>query len=148
MQILKQPNPALISRNIEVTDFEYAYSIVKDMTALAVEHSLVGLASNQVAFSGRIFIVKIAGEFKAFINPKLKMNQKAGTSFSWEGCASVEGKTCLIKRFKSLTITAQNTKGEFFLLDVSGAIAIRIQHENDHLNGVMITDNAVETRNV
>jgi peptide deformylase len=65
-----------------------------------------------------------------------------------EGCLSFPGVSEDIKRAERVTVRAQNERGEVFELEAEGLMAVAIQHENDHLNGVLMVDkfNAIKRR--
>ena len=148
MNILTMPNTILTTRSTDVTEFEIMPFIFEEMVKTAVENELVGLASNQVGFTNRFFIATVHGEFKLFVNPKYKGNTQVGEKFKWEGCGSIPNISCLVKRFESVTVTAQDSTGKIFNDVLWGSDARVFQHENDHLNGVLITSKAREKRRV
>ena len=103
-----------------------------------IEKNSIGLACNQLGLPGRIIIVKIKNRWVSFINPVItyKSQEKIITD---ESCLSVPNKTIKVERSKEITI--------YFIFDgnskpsnYKGMDAIVIQHEIDHLNGIIITD--------
>ena len=115
----------------------------------------VALAAPQIGVSLRIFIIrediltkkaikdKMNVDFKpvVFINPKITRMSKKKKIVS-EGCLSVNGIYGTIKRAEKLTVEALDEKGEKFTRGVSGFMAQIIQHEIDHLNGILFIDKA------
>lgn len=100
------------------------------------------LAAPQIGVSLRIFIVKKEINPLIFINPKIiKISKKK--QIVNEGCLSVDGLYGVIKRAEKLTVEALNEKGVKFKRGASGLLAQIIQHEIDHLNGVLFMDNAI-----
>ena len=156
LEIVKIPNKILKTPTEQVTDFSEVEQIIKDMIETAIANNLVGLAANQVNISKSIFIVHVGTKlnddgnqeikFVPFINPIVKSNREAGESWDWEGCGSLPGIQCLIKRWNKVSVKAQTSKGESFEQDASGLIARVIQHENWHLQGKLIIENAREKR--
>ena len=150
MDILKIPNKILITPAEDVTDFSSMAQIIADMIQLSNEADLIGLSGNQVGILQRVFIMNISDNeipyFKAFINPKTKVNRDMGKSFAWEGCGSIPNVNALVERWKALTITAQDISGEIFTMELTGLLARCAMHEVDHLNGVLITSKARQIR--
>ncbi len=128
---------------------------VRDLVDSMRHNDLVGMAAPQIGKSTRIFISEIKttkkrkiakgteDPLRIFINPKI-------TSFSkkkikgWEGCGSVvNGQLfAMVNRPESVTVKAFDEKGIPFTLDASGLLARIIQHELDHLDGILFTDKA------
>lgn len=72
------------------------------------------------------------------INPEI--TESAGETGIEEGCLSIPGARALVPRKETLTVKALNRSGEEFTLKAEGLLAICIQHEIDHLNGVLFVD--------
>ncbi|MDR2370575.1 MAG: peptide deformylase [Treponema sp.] len=106
----------------------------------------VGLAGPQVGFMKRIFVVHVEGdEPRVFINPSiLETSQETGKYE--EGCLSVPGVWADVIRPKSVKIQAWNEKGRPFTLEVGGILARVIQHEYDHLEGILFIDRLPEEK--
>lgn len=126
--------------------------IARMKKALTAEPHGVGLAACQVGEPLQLFI--IAGraftneseedkpqEDMVIINPRLLRTSKKKEEMS-EGCLSVRGKYGSVKRFKQVTIRALDERGKPFTYNASGLIAHVIQHELDHLKGVLFTERA------
>lgn len=121
----------------------------------------VALAAPQIGVSLRIFIVKEhlfskkavdkktneEKKIAVFINPKIIRVSKKKQIVS-EGCLSVNGVYGTLKRATKLTVEAYNEKGEKFTRGVSGLMAQIIQHEIDHLNGVLFIDKDIDLINI
>ncbi|MBT7611239.1 MAG: peptide deformylase [Bacteriovoracaceae bacterium] len=102
----------------------------------------VGLAAPQVNVSKRVFVMR-SGFFVPLtivINPEVKYLSQHGTKKSTEGCLSIPGKRFRVKRYKRVHLDYLNRHGEAKSEPAKGFKAIIIQHEFDHLNGVMIAD--------
>ncbi|HVU06014.1 MAG TPA: peptide deformylase [Polyangiaceae bacterium] len=150
--ILKYPDPRLKQRAFpvkEVTD--EIRQLVDDMAETMYAAPGVGLAANQVGVLQRVFVIDIAGEdepsdLKVFINPELL--EETGTQTWEEGCLSFPGVTEEIRRAERVKVRALDRNGKPFELEAEGLLAVAIQHENDHLNGVVMLDklNAVKRR--
>lgn len=107
---------------------------------LAKTKNGIGLAAPQVGHNLRIFIVvsELSKE-TVFINPEIFVGGFLKEDME-EGCLSLPEQTGIVSRYKKLDITAQNQKGEIFSLLTQGLLARVIQHEIDHLNGILFID--------
>jgi peptide deformylase len=128
---------------------------VQDLIDSMRHHELVGMAAPQISRDARIFVSEIrktkfrkninpeVGGLKVFINPKIIESSKKQV-LDWEGCGSVAHSDLfgLVPRAKSVTVTAYDEKGKKFTLKAVDLLARIIQHENDHLNGVLFIDKA------
>ena len=125
--------------------------LVDDMAETMYAAPGVGLAANQVGVLLRVFVIDIAAEdepceLRAFINPEI--TDTTGTQTWEEGCLSFPGVTEEIRRAERVKVKALDRNGEPFELEADGLLAVAIQHENDHLNGIVMLDklNAVKRR--
>jgi len=146
MRIVKYPDPLLNRVAEPVTTFdEKLDKFVADMFTKMYESSGVGLAAPQVGVSRRIFVVNInpsePDEEKrketelAFINPVL--SDLEGDQREEEGCLSIPGIRHEVNRSMKLKVVAQNVKGEEFTLEADEYLAEVIQHEFDHIEGIL-----------
>lgn len=125
---------------------ERVKKIVDEMLKLMYDSSGIGLAANQVGIPERIFVAD--AEYPStkkrnpvvFINPRI--TDRKGSWTCEEGCLSVPGVYLSVKRPKAVTVTAKNREGREFSLRADGMLARVIQHENDHLDGILMTDRA------
>jgi peptide deformylase len=142
--ILEYPDPRLrtVAKAVEQVDDEIR-QLVEDMAETMYKAPGVGLAAPQVGVPLRIFVIDIADEnepsqFAAYINPEIVA---ADGSQNWkEGCLSFPGVSENIKRAEQVTVRALDANGDAFEQRASGLLAVAIQHENDHLNGVLMID--------
>ncbi|HEX4337913.1 MAG TPA: peptide deformylase [Polyangiaceae bacterium] len=150
--ILKYPDPHLkqVAAPVkEVTD--EIRQLVDDMAETMYAAPGVGLAANQVGVLLRVFVIDIANDdepsdLRVFINPEI--TSTVGTQTWEEGCLSFPGVTEEIRRAEQVTVRALDRDGKPFTLEADGLLAVAVQHENDHLNGVVMLDklNAVKRR--
>ena len=103
----------------------------------------VGLAANQVALPLRLFVVNLAakpdeGQELVFINPVL--TRPKGSEESEEGCLSLPGLYGNVVRPKQVQVQAFDLRGSELNLALTGLLARVVQHECDHLDGVLFTD--------
>jgi len=118
-------------------------SIVKlaeDMIATMIKAEGIGLAGPQVGIGKRIFTVKTGkGAPLVFINPEITSTSISLSRFE-EGCLSIPGQYASIERPGAIQIYAWNHLGRAFNLEATGLLATVIQHEFDHLNGILFID--------
>lgn len=141
-KIVKLGHPVLEQVAQPVTEFDTPelHQLVEDMFETMYAHKGVGLAAPQVNVSQRLTVIDTsAGEDPAqrlvIINPELKKLE--GTQVGEEGCLSIPGFREDVKRAMKATIAARNAKGEEFELTGEELLARALQHEIDHLNGIL-----------
>lgn len=142
--IVKYPDPRLKQRAlpVKVVDDEVR-QLVDDMAETMYAAPGVGLAANQVGVLLRVFVIDTSSEeepseLRVFINPEII--DTSGTLVWEEGCLSFPGVTEEIRRAEHVRVRALDRDGKPFELDAEGLLAVAIQHENDHLNGVVMLD--------
>lgn len=149
MQIVTHPHPTLRHESKTIKRVDAALrTIVDEMFELMYQAKGIGLAANQVNLPIRLFVVNLDsdpehGEQMVFINPVI--SRPRGNEEAEEGCLSIPQVYALVKRPKQVRVNAFNLKGEELEADVDGLLARVIQHETDHLDGVMFTDRVTET---
>lgn len=151
-EILEYPDPRLreVAKPVaEVTPEIQA--LVDDMAETMYAAPGVGLAATQLGIPHRIFVLDCAEEdepsdLKVFINPEIV--EKDGVIVWTEGCLSFPGVREDIKRAERVKVRALGRDGKPFELEADGLLAVAIQHETDHLNGVLMIDklNALKKR--
>lgn len=142
--ILHYPDPRLREKAVRVDRVTPELSkLIEDMAETMYAAPGVGLAATQIGEPHRLFIVDIAAEnepsnLMVFINPEIV---KAEGEQIWaEGCLSFPGITEDLKRADNITVRAMGRNGEPFEIKADGLLAVAIQHENDHLDGVLMID--------
>jgi peptide deformylase len=143
-QIRQYPDPVLRMRANEVEDFdESVSSLVERMTALMQEARGVGLAAPQVGVLRRVLVYQTSDETPvvALVNPKLVSTSEEREAAE-EGCLSLGAATVVVpvERSTSLTVEGTDPAGEPVTVEAEGLEARVIQHELDHLDGVLIVD--------
>lgn len=116
-------------------------AIVDDMFETMYKEEGIGLAATQVNIHQRIITIDLDHENSnqiVLINPELL--ESSGETGIEEGCLSVPGFRGLVPRKEKVTVKALDRDGKEFVLEADGLLAICIQHEVDHLNGVMFVD--------
>ncbi len=124
-----------------VKTFDSSLSTLIDaMYTTMVEANGVGLAAPQVGADIRLFVVDVPDFGKrAFINPQI-IETSMELSCMEEGCLSIPGLFHDVERPASVVVQAQDPNGKVFTVKADGLLARVIQHENDHLNGVLFID--------
>ena len=113
--------------------------LVERMTALMHEANGVGLAATQVGVLRRLFVFVDEGEDRVIVNPTIAKHSK-DTEIDDEGCLSLREVLVPVERAKSVTIEGFDTKGEPVRFDLELPASRVVQHELDHLDGVLIID--------
>lgn len=151
LQLVIGPNEILTKKTEPVQFFNKALKEeIDEMLQVMKEAKGVGLAANQVGLNKSMFVIDVPysgikeGKFtkdymrRTFINPSIKLSGE-DISIS-EGCLSFPGKLIRAPRKRIVNVVYQNTFGKVFEEDFSGVIAIVIQHEYDHLQGITFDD--------
>ena len=115
--------------------------IVDDMFETMYKEEGIGLAAPQVNIQQRIITIDLDSENSnqiVLINPEIL--ESSGETGIEEGCLSIPGFRGLVPRKEKVTVKALNRDGNEFTLEADGLLAICIQHEIDHLNGVLFVD--------
>ncbi|MCL2722218.1 MAG: peptide deformylase [Treponema sp.] len=141
MKILTLGNDILRQKAEKITDInDEIAAAASQMLEIIKRDKGVGLAGPQIGFMKRIFVVHIEGDEKrVFINPSLLETSVETTKYE-EGCLSIPGIYANVVRAETIKIQAWNIKGRPFTLEASGLLARVIQHEYDHLEGVLFLD--------
>jgi peptide deformylase len=141
-QIRQFGDPVLRARALPVERFDEALRAeVERMGELMQDALGVGLAANQVGVLHRVFVYRTEpeGEVRALVNPEI---EEAGEERerAEEGCLSIAGVHVEVDRPAHVRVRAQDTNGAEVRLEAEGLEARVIQHELDHLDGVLILD--------
>jgi peptide deformylase len=142
--IIYYGDPVLRKTAQPITEFDDSLkNFVIGMTETMVEKDGVGLAAPQVGESVRVAVIDTTGgenEPLVLINPEL-IGKSEELEEAEEGCLSLPGINLNITRHKSVSVRAFSTEGiEFIIKDAEGLLARALQHEIDHLDGIMIVD--------
>jgi peptide deformylase len=142
LEVLRFPDERLrnVAKKIDSVDNSIR-SLVDDMFETMEQEQGIGLASIQVDVKKRVFITNVTAEQDqplVFINPEI--THKEGKVVSEEGCLSIPNNYAKVDRAEKVTVSALDRDGKPFTLEADGLLAICIQHELDHLNGVLFVD--------
>ncbi|HTT03537.1 MAG TPA: peptide deformylase [Steroidobacteraceae bacterium] len=142
LPILEYPDPRLRTKAQTVVDFDAALGqLVDDMLATMYAAPGIGLAATQVDVHKRLIVIDISEERndpQVFINPEILERDGIGTTE--EGCLSVPGVFEQVERAAKVRIRAQDRSGQTFERDLTGVLAVCVQHEMDHLEGKLFVD--------
>ena len=132
-------DPVLRTPAAEVVDFDRELrTLVKDLTDTMQDAPGVGLAAPQIGVSLRVFTYWVDDELGHLINPDLDLS--ADEQEGEEGCLSLPGLSFDTPRARSVVARGYNMHGEPVLLEGSDLLARCVQHETDHLDGIVFID--------
>lgn len=136
--ILRQVARAVAPEEIGTASFQ---RFCDDLLETMVEHDGAGLAAPQVHVGIRVVVLTLSDEIEPefFVNPVITPLGDA-TERTWEGCLSVEGLRGLVERPSHVRIDALDRDGTPKAYELQGFPAIVVQHECDHLDGVLYVD--------
>lgn len=150
MEIVVYPHPALRWKSKPVQEINAdVRRVVAEMLELMYAHKGIGLAANQVALPWRLFVLNLTGdpaekdEEVVFINPEIL--KRKGTVEAEEGCLSFPGLYGNVRRSANIVVEAFDLQGNAFEVAGDDLAARAVQHENDHLDGVLFIDRMTET---
>jgi peptide deformylase len=145
MQIVKYGHPALRwkSKAIQSINNELR-STIREMFDLMYSAKGIGLAANQVGLPLRFFVVNVTADPQetdeeiVFLNPRIR--RRKGATSGEEGCLSLPGLYANVDRAEEIVVEAFGLDGEGFEMDLDDLPARVVQHETDHLDGVLFVD--------
>ena len=142
LPILEFPDPRLRTRAEPVTTFDAALSkLVDDMFETMYAAPGIGLAASQVNVHRRLLVMDVTEDHSeplVFINPEILSREEVGVM--QEGCLSVPGFFDDVERAQRIKVRAQDRHGITFDRELSGLAAVCLQHEMDHLEGILFID--------
>lgn len=145
LPILEYPDSRLNEVSVPVTRFDSElHNLLDDMADTMKAAGGIGLAAPQVDRRLRAFIIDLGSQEGypphryEFLNPRL--SETSGRAAFEEGCLSVPGVGEMVTRKGAVTVHFQNRHGEEHRLRAEGLLAVAIQHENDHLDGILFID--------
>lgn len=135
--VLRKKAEPIVAKTAEIQE------LVASMFDCMYREAGVGLAAPQVGISSRVFVVDVAdrdGERikRAFVNPVIV--ERSGTTVGEEGCLSIPGIRADVKRAAAIVVEASDENGAPFRLAAEGLLGRAIQHETDHLDGILFVD--------
>lgn len=145
MEVLIYPDPVLRRGGKPVTTFDAELrKLAERMFDAMYEEGGVGLAAPQVGIEQKLLVLNPAGDRadrtgeRVMLNPRI--TRKKGREFGEEGCLSFPGIHAEVERWVEITVTYQDLDGKEQTLAADGWLARIVQHELDHLEGVLFVD--------
>lgn len=148
-KVVTYGHPVLRKVSSDITDFSNIDSLIQDLFDTMYEFDGIGLASNQIGIDKRIFVVDISHMEESdeesnkplvFINGRV--DNTVGSDVDSEGCLSLPEIRINVERYESIRYKYLDRDLNKHSKNFSGLLARIIQHENDHLDGKLITDYA------
>jgi peptide deformylase len=143
-EVVKYPDPVLAKVGEKVTEFTPELAqLVDEMFESMYAAQGIGLAAPQIAISKQITVIDVSFKERpedrlALINPEII--EREGKQLEEEGCLSLPEIREKVHRSSWVKVRAQNVKGEFFEVEGEELLARALQHEIDHLHGVLFID--------
>ena len=132
-------DPLLLTPALDVTDFDRELrQLVADLTETMMDAPGAGLAAPQIGVGLRVFTYHVDGELGHLINPSLDLS--SDLQDGPEGCLSFPGMSYDVPRALRVVAKGQDLHGEPVMLERSETLARCIQHETDHLDGILFID--------
>lgn len=150
LELVPHPHPALRWKSREVTRIDAELrQMVEQMFDLMYASRGIGLAANQVALPYRLFVINPTGDREekdqemVFINPQI--TRRNGSEEDEEGCLSLPEIYGPVTRATRIIVDAFDLSGQQFEVDLEDLDARVVQHEYDHIEGVMFTDRVAQS---
>jgi peptide deformylase len=137
--ILTAAEPILRERAKRVSTFDASlHRLLDDMLETMRDAPGVGLAANQVGIPLQVAIIEIEDKITELVNPQVA--RTSGELLDWEGCLSIPGFVAETGRYARVTVKARDRHGKEFRVKGEDLFARALQHEIDHLNGILYVD--------
>ncbi|SIN87071.1 peptide deformylase [Halodesulfovibrio marinisediminis] len=143
-EVLHYPDTRLVEKSKPIEKVtEEIKELAEAMVETMYKEEGIGLAAPQVGALHRLVVVDVSGpevrnELMTLVNPEIITAD--GSCDSEEGCLSVPGYRAKVKRSETVTVKAQDLEGNDVTIEADGLLAICLQHEIDHLDGVLFID--------
>jgi len=138
-RILTADEPILREKTKRVAEFDASLQrLLDDLLETMRDAPGIGLAANQVGVPLQVAVIEIEGKVTELINPKLV--RRSGSVVDWEGCLSIPGFVAEVERAEKVTVKARDRHGKEFRVKGDELLGRALQHEIDHLNGVLYID--------
>ncbi|MFA5020764.1 MAG: peptide deformylase [Patescibacteria group bacterium] len=147
LKIITHPNQILRQKSKPIKDIadRKIQDLIPQMTELMLKSDGLGLAAPQVAENIRLVVVRYQDDNLALINPKI-ISRSILKEIDEEGCLSVPNVYGQVNRCRKITVKYQDPAGKLHKLSGEGLFARLIQHEVDHLDGILFIDKAKKLR--
>jgi peptide deformylase len=141
-RVVLDSNPILRQVSAPVTEFDLDLKqLAVDMIETMVNYQGVGLSAIQIGVPKRIIIAVENDNLQLLVNPVITRKLQRETE-TWEGCLSIPGRQVRVSRPAKCDVDYQDLDGNHHSACFSGLMARIVQHEMDHLDGILITDKA------
>jgi peptide deformylase len=158
LKVARIGNPVIreVAQPIEQVGSPHVQRLIDDMIETMHEHDGVGLAAPQVHASLRLVVIEVpssvegAGDgvpLTVLVNPVVRP-LGAARSEGWEGCLSIPDLRGLVPRVERVRLEAMDREGRAYVAEASGFFARVIQHECDHLDGIVYLDRMEDLRSL
>ena len=138
-RILTVEEPILRQRARKVTQFDSSlHRLLDDMLETMRDAPGVGLAANQIGVPLQVAVIELEDRITELVNPEIV--KASGEIVDWEGCLSLPGFVAEVKRYGKVTVKARDRHGKEFRVKGEELFARALQHEIDHLNGILYID--------
>ena len=149
LKIITNPNPILRKKAEKIKDplVLDIQKLIPEMINTMLAKDGVGLAAPQIGKSIRLIVVRYKDNNLIIINPKI-IKKSLLKDWDEEGCLSVPGVFGYVKRCKKITVKYLDESGKEKKLSAEGLLARIIQHEIDHLDGILFIDKAKNLKKI
>lgn len=138
-RILTAEEPILRERTKKVSSYDASlHRLLDDMLETMRDAPGVGLAANQIGVPLQVAVIEVDGKVTELINPQIV--KASGEQLDWEGCLSIPGYVAEVTRSAKVTVKARDRHGKEFRVKGEELFARALQHEIDHLNGILYID--------
>lgn len=116
-------------------------TLLDEMAKIMYQESGVGLAAPQVGISKRLIVVDVGDGLLSLVNPELV--SASGSQLGMEACLSIPDVVGEVQRYATIRVTGLDRNGHRVWIDAEGLLGRCLQHEIDHLDGILFTDRAL-----
>lgn len=147
LKIITNPNPILRQKAKPIKDIsdKEIKKLIPQLTEALLKYDGVGIAAPQVGYSIRMIAMRYKDDNLTMINPKIA-KKSILKEVDEEGCLSVPNVFGEVKRCKKITVKFQDPSGKMRVMTGEGLFARVVQHEVDHLDGILFIDKAKHLR--
>ena len=138
-RILTAEEPILRERAKKVTQFDASlHRLLDDMLETMRDAPGIGLAANQIGVGLQVAVIELEEKVTELVNPQIV--RSSGETIDWEGCLSIPGFVAEVGRAQKVTVKARDRHGKEIRVKGEELFGRALQHEIDHLNGVLYID--------
>ncbi len=138
-EILTAEAPILREKTKKVSQFDASLHRLLDNLLVTMRDAPgIGLAANQVGIPLQVAVIELEEKIYELVNPQVV--KASGEVLDWEGCLSIPGFVAEVTRHQKVTVKARDRHGKEFRIRGEDLLARALQHEIDHLNGILYID--------